>query len=532
MSRSARAISAALIILFFGAAVGAPQAPTESRIKIDPAMLLYLKECRRVVSAVGDRIWPGWDISRTPILFYRPGVQDVLINFPRMPEGFQPLTGFDPLEGETVYYRDGTTFIGIDGQNTNRDIDGVSTLVVADGVSNERQKLWGAIQGRGQDFIQKWVEAWNFLPEPPYGQMSMILHEGFHVFQATQAPDKGPNELAAIDYPLLDVRNNSLWSLEAALIRDALLAPDRAAALAKIKELVAVREERREGLDKGSIEYEDQTEYLEGLAKYIEYSFLREIRGLVPDPALFVLNGFYGYGEYPRKLLTDEFRRVKDIIAANIDLTGNRFGVGPLRFRLYSSGAALAWFLDEVAPGWKAEVFKPDVTLFGLLREAVNLSPEEAARLAAQAKKEYDSPAFEREKMDFKAEGERVLTEKTAGILETKDTLVVIDYAAQERIAGMAFTPFGVTKVGPDRVIYDLVPLMGKFAGGCEFKFAKVIPVLVDKAKKEMSFAAKTAPAVFAASKGPVLKVDEFELKGCPFEASVAGSRVRITLVK
>ncbi len=532
MSRSIRVFVLALIILSFGAALAAPAAPIESKVKIDPAMLLYLKECRRVVTAVGDKIWTGWDISRTPILFYRPGIQDILINFPHKPEGFQPLTGFDPLEGETVYYRDGKTFIDIDGQNTVRDIDGVRTLVVADGPSNQRQQLWGAIQGHSPDSIQKWIDAWNFLPDRPYGQMAMILHEGFHAFQGTQAPDKEPNELAAIDYPLLDVRNNALWSLEAALVHDALIAPDRAAALSKIKGLVAVREERRTGLAKALVEYEDLEEYLEGLAKYVEFAFLREAQGLEPAPELFYLNGFYGYGPQLKKVLDDEFARIKDTIAANIDLTGNKFGVGPLRFRLYSSGAALAWFLDEVDPGWKAEIFKPGVTLFGRLEKAVNLSPEEAARLAAQAKKDYDFPALEKEKVEFKFEGEKVLAEKVAGILETKKTLVVIDYAAQEKIAGLAFTPFGVTRVGADRVIYDLVPLAGKFAGGCEFKFARVSPVLVDKAKKEMSFAVKTAPASFAGRQGPTLQVDEFELKGCPFEITVTANTVRIKLLK
>ena len=528
--------SLALVVLFSSATLAAPTAasaaPTESKVKIDPAMLLYLKECRRVVAAVGERIWPGWDISRTPILFYRPGVQDILIGFPHKPEGFAVLAGFNPLEGETLFVRDGKTFIDIDGQNTVREIDGVRTLVVADGPSNQRQKLWGVLQGQKPEFIQEWMDAWSFLPEPPYGQMSMILHEGFHAFQAAAAPGKEPNELAAIDYPLLDIRNNALWSLEADLIQDALLASDQAAAAAKIREFVAVRMERRTGLAEALVEYEDQEEYLEGLAKYVEYAFLRQAQGLEPAPELFYLDGFFGYGPHLEEVLTGEFRRIKDIVAANIDLTGNKYGVGPLRFRLYSSGASLAWFLDEVDPGWKADIFKPGLTLFGRLEKAEKLSPEEAARLAARARKEYDYAAIESAKAKFKAEGEKVLTEKVAGILETKDTLVAIDYAAQEKIAGMAFTPFGVTRVGTDRVIYELVPLMGKFAGGCEFKFAQVIPVLVDKAKKEMSFVVKTAPAAFLGAKGPAFKIDEFELKGCSFEVLAAGNKIRITLSK
>lgn len=505
---------------------------TESKVKIDPALFVYLKECRAVMRAVGEDIWKGWDLSKTPILFYRPRVQDILIAYPHQPAGFQVLTGFNPLGGETIYYRDGTTFIDYDGQNTVTDIDGVKTLVVADTFSNQRNQLNGVLLGRDKDFAQTWLENWNFLPDDPYSQMAMILHEGFHAFQAAQAPDKEPNETAAIDYPLLDTPNNSSWALEAALMRDALLCESRDTRAAKIRELVAVRTERRATLNKESVDYEDLTEYLEGLAKYIEFRFLKEAQALEPDPRLFFINGFYGFGPKLKEIRDKTVTQMKDIIAASIDMTGNKFGVGPLRFRLYSSGAALALLLDEVAPDWKADIFKDGVYLFDKLKKAVSLTAAEQASLVSQAKNEYGYETLSKEKRQFEEEGRRVLSDKLKSILETRDTLVVLDYSDPGGIAGMAFTPFGVTKVAENLAIYDMVPLAGRFTNKAEFRFAKVIPVLIDKVVKQMKFVVKTKTSAFEAQKGNEIKVEEFSLTGSRYELKATGNKVLIKLLK
>jgi len=505
---------------------------TESKVKIDPALFVYLKECRAIMRAVGNDIWKGWDLAKTPILFYRPHVQDILIAYPHQPAGFQVLTGFNPLGGETIYYRDGTTFIEYDGQNTVTDIDGVKTLVVADTFSNQRNQLNGVLLGRDKDFAQTWLENWNFLPNDPYAQMAMILHEGFHAFQAAQAPDKGPNETAAIDYPLLDPTNNSSWALEAALMRDALLSESRDTRAAKIRELVAVRTERRAALKKEAVDYEDLTEYLEGLAKYIEFRFLKEAQALEPDPRLFFINGFYGFGPKLKETSDKTIKQIKDIIAASIDMTGNKFGVGPLRFRLYSSGAALALLLDDVAADWKADIFKGGVYLFDKLKKAVPLSAAEQASLVSQAKNEYGYETLFKEKRRFEEEGRKVLDDKLRNILETRDTLVVLDFSDLGGIIGMAFTPFGVSKVAENLTIYDMVPLAGRFANRAEFRFAKVIPVLVDKAAKQMKFVVKTKPSNIEAQKGNEIKIEEFSLTGSRYEVKSTGNKVLVKLLK
>ena len=46
------------------------------------------------------------------------------------------------------------------------------------------------------------------LATDPYGQLAMVVHEAFHVFQDKQAPDKGANEMLLLYYPVLSVQNN------------------------------------------------------------------------------------------------------------------------------------------------------------------------------------------------------------------------------------------------------------------------------------------------------------------------------------
>jgi len=505
---------------------------TESKLKIDPALFIYVKECRNIMRAIGSKIWEDWDFSQTPILFYRPLIQDVLINYPHKPKGFEILTGFNPLGEEKIYYRDGETFIPYDGQNTSKEIDGIRTLVVADTYSNQRDQIRGVVLGRDKDFVQKWLDEWNFVPNNPYSQIRLILHEAFHVFQRKNAPQKNANELIAIDYPLLDNFNNSYWSLEAAIMNDALLSKDKASKVQKIKELIAIRDCRRAKLKKESIEYEDLIEYKEGTAKYIEFAFLKKAQGLVPSKQLFYINGFHGYGEVLGGILEKELKRIKDIIAVNIDMTGNKFGVGPLRFRLYSSGATLALLLDEVDSDWKKDIFKDEVYLYDKVKDAVKLDENERFQLIVKTKNEYNYERIKREKKHFEKEGREVLTEKLKNILETKDNLVSINFSEIGNQLELSFTPFGVTKIGEDSAIYDMIPLMGQFENKAKFKFYKVIPVIVDKGRKELKFAVKTDISEFKVKAGNEIKVDEFALTGSKFEITTNKNKIYIKLLK
>lgn len=197
--------------LFLYPARSFSQPPTE--LKVDPLLLVSLKECRNIMKVCGPNIFPEWNFQKTAVLFYKPNVQELLVGFPHKPQGFSEFAGISPLADETMYYRDGTTTLTVDDQNTSIPIDGISVLVVADPLSRMRNQIRGVLMGRPKEFALQWLEDWNFA-QSPYRELLLILHEGFHVFQHTRAPNKWPNEMALSKYPLLDPVNNTLFVLE------------------------------------------------------------------------------------------------------------------------------------------------------------------------------------------------------------------------------------------------------------------------------------------------------------------------------
>ena len=191
-------------------------------LRIDPRLIAEATEAWRLIAGRVNPVWPGWDASDTPILFYLPGEQDVLINHPRPPAGFVAYDGPVVFPGGRIVVRDGPGFIQDDGQNTSRDVEGVQTLVVADALSNLRQQLLGQLEaprppdGRPQDL------SFSQLTTDPYDQIAMIVHEAFHVFQERVAPSKGANEMLLLHYPVLSVANNVGFAQEGAALAAAL----------------------------------------------------------------------------------------------------------------------------------------------------------------------------------------------------------------------------------------------------------------------------------------------------------------------
>ena len=114
-------------------------------LRVDPLLIAEAVEVWNVVASPSNPIWPGWDASKTPLLFYLPGQQDVLINHPRPPAGFVPYAGPLGLPGARVVVKNGPTLIEADGQNTTKDVAGVQTLVVADTLSNLRNRVSGLL---------------------------------------------------------------------------------------------------------------------------------------------------------------------------------------------------------------------------------------------------------------------------------------------------------------------------------------------------------------------------------------------------
>jgi hypothetical protein len=476
----------------------------------------------------GPSIFPEWNFQKTAVLFYKPNVQELLIGFPHKPQGFSEFSGISPLSGETMYYRDGTTTLTVDDQNTSIPIDGIPVLVVADPLSRMRNQIRGVFMGRPKEFALQWLEDWNFV-QSPYRELQLILHESFHVFQHTKAPNKWSNEMALSKYPLLDPVNNAFFVLEGNILRDAFLAPP-SMRLEKIKQFAAVRNFRQSRLDPECSEYENLTEYSEGLAKYIEYKFLSFGERIEPIEEMYYRQGFHGYKGVLAKLLEDSVGDMVKIVAVSDDRFGNKFGAGPLRFKLYELGAFQALLLDEVMPSWKEKIFENGVSLSGLLIQALRMPAEESEQYLSRAKQEYKYDEALADKVQFEKEGKKRIQEKLDSILHSDRTLVRIIYGGYAENLGVAFTPFGVTWLSERSAIYDMVPIKVIFKEGATLQLKKIIPVLIDKEKKEILFVVGGPASKFLEGQQEKVDTDEFALFGAKISLRQEGKDIRIEL--
>jgi hypothetical protein len=504
------------------------QNPTQ--LRIDPLMLTSLKECRNITKALGNELFTGWEFQKTPVLFYRPNVQELLINFPYKPRGFSDYTGFNPLGSETIYFRNDTTLCDIDDQNTSREIDSISVLIVADPYSSMRNQFRDVVS-RPKDWANDWLKGWNFIPSP-YDQLQTILHEAFHVYQNKMAPDKGADESAVAQYPLLDPVNNALYVLEGNILKDALLtySGDPASRLEKLKEFVAVRSYRQSRLDSNSVAYENLNEYVEGLAKYIQYRFLNLGERIEPINEMYYHQGFNGYRGILSKLFEDAMRNMVNVVAVNDDRFGNKYGSGPLRFKLYELGACQALLLDAVMPSWKEKIFQDTVFLTNLLEKAIPLIASERERYLEKAKQDYQYDQAYAAKLQFEQDGKKQIEQKLAGIMETKQTLIKIFYGGFVERIGLGYTPFGVTQITKRSAIYDMVPIKVLFKEGITLTMKQVIPVFVDKDKKMIAFAIPTAVSDIQPDAQNKLETNEFILTGSKAEWNRQSNTIEIQM--
>jgi hypothetical protein len=499
-----------------------------SELKIDPSLLISLKECRQIYESIGDQLFPGWDFKSTPILFYRPDVQELLINYPHQPEGFSLYTGFNPLNDKKIYVRNGTTTIPYDDQNTSREIDSISVLVVSDPFSTIRNQF-NDMLGRPKDIAMEWLNKWQFIPDP-YFKLQVIFHEAFHVYQNRMAPDKYADESAVSQYPLLDPENNALYVLEGNILKDALLANNPQSKLEAIRKFIAVRIYRQSRLDSSFVAYENLNEYEEGLAKYVEYKFMQLGEKLKPIPEMNYVQGFNGYEGVLSKKFLEEIDNMVNIVAVNDDRFGNKFGSGPLRFKLYDLGACEALLLDGIMPQWKESIFKPNVYLTDLLKQSLNLTNDQLKQYLDKAKAEYHYDEAYSNKVEFETEGKKIINEKIESIMKTDKTLVKISYSNLTQSARVVrYTPFGVTQISKNSAIYDMIPILVYFKKDCKIDFKQAIPVIVDQDRKQIIFSSATPPSKFVCDEKNKLDLNEFSFT-YPMDIQVVNNVVSIQI--
>jgi hypothetical protein len=438
----------------------ARRAGDSAALRIEPRLLAEAAEVWRVIATPQNPIWPGWDASGTPLLLYRTGVQDVLVNHPNPPQDFAPYSGPSPFPGARIVVHDGPTIMSQPGQNTSHDVAGVRTLVVWDPEG----------------------------PGDPYDEMGTIAHEAFHVFQDRMAPDKGANEMLLLRYPVLSVANNVGMAQEGTALADALRATSAATFRAAAVRWLAVRSNRRAALRPEATLYEDGVEFSEGLAKYTNLRLLEILQGTSPGAAMAGLPGFHGYDNLAleRSGLIDAMLRH---MRGEVNVNNAPYGTAPLRMRLYWSGMAIAAMLDRLSPDWKAAIMRPGISLTALADTAIGATPGELERAVATARQQPGYDSLLGAKTQLAERGHAQADSMVAAIYTGPGTGVIIDYAGLQtpRVA-LGFTPFGITVVDSTRTIFAQVPILARFPSGAQVVETAVLPLLQDTGNRLLEF--------------------------------------------
>lgn len=496
MSRRFRSVLTAFFLLApvladATAPPGTPTVPTQApevALRIDPQLLAEAAEVWPVITSRENPVWPGWDASDTPILFYLPGEQDVLINHPRPPSGFVAYEGPLRFPGGRIMIRDGASIVPIDGQNTSLEVEGVPTLVVADPLSSLRQQVRGLLQDPRPPAEKARELGFRELASDPYDQLALVVHEAFHVFQDRVAPAKHADEMLLLYYPVLSVDNNVGFAKEGAALAAALKSDSGAALRKAVMRWLVLRQSRRAMLPAEAVAYEDGVEFTEGLAKYTEYRLLEALEGRTPRPEMGWVRGFRGYADLaPRRaeLVATMLRHMRGAVAVNDD----PYGTAPLRMRLYYSGMAIGALLDRLSSDWKGRILKPEASLTGLVESAARADSTELQKVREAVRREGSDEVLAAEKRRLAEQGQARIDAMVAEIEHGSGTGVLVDYVALEtsRVA-LAFTPFGITVVDEDRTIFAQVPVRARFDDGSEIVQTEPIPLLRDKKNRLIRF--------------------------------------------
>jgi hypothetical protein len=461
-------------------------AATAAPLGVSPLLVDAASQVWSIVARPDNPVWPGWNASDTPLLLYLPGKQELLINHPSPPPGFRPYAGPASFPGARIVARDDTTFVSYDGQNTTMDVAGVRTLVVADPLSNLRQRIQGLIaDARPAEEKIRTLEL-DVLASDPYDQLGLIVHEAFHVYQEKTRPERGTNEMLLLYYPTLSVENNVGFGLEASALGEAVGAADDAGLRRAAVRWLVAREQRRAQLPARAVAYEDGVEFTEGLAKYTEYRLFQVLEGREAPSALARAQGFRGFGDLSAQR-ANLIGQMRAHLRGEVSVNNDPYGAAPLRMRLYYSGMAIGILLDRLQPLWKEQLWKSDSSLTAIAREILLPSAAELAAAAAAVEADTERAGLVVAKQKLAREGQQRIADRMAGFENGAVPMLVVDYSALESPkVGLGFSPFGITVVDADRVLFEQVPISVTFADQSSIEQEIALPLLRDTRRRQL----------------------------------------------
>lgn len=347
--------------------------------ELDKARLAEITHLRQML---GNASWPGWGDAAIPLIAYNDAYA-FLVGYPgEPPAGWVKVPHGEP-QGQPWQIVPGDDFLGAPYYRTPLPPDGPTPQAFTVQVGD----VWAAsLQTRPAMHVMMAREFRGMLPDGigealPYAlaaglflrnsdsYVAAMLHEAFHAYQGMQAPERlAAAELATIRqqaaYPHTDEAFVVDWQAELDLLKAAVISEDEAETAVLARRFLAQRAARRAAanLSPALVAYEQQREWLEGLALYNELNILRQayihdvyqpVAGMDADPE------FDRYQKFEQR-----WQQETDQIAR---MAGNE-GDG----RFYYSGMAQAALLDRLLPDWKTRVFDEGIFLEDLLAAAVN----------------------------------------------------------------------------------------------------------------------------------------------------------------
>lgn len=327
---------------------------TEVLTELDKARLA---EAQQLKSEMGEQVWPGWGDSEIPLLVWNRDYSFLTVDS-QLPPPWEPAAG-DDYYGETYFRRPSEDPQNFAVQVGDQWVGSMATKGEMDAF------IFEMIGDSVPEFLQP-VVPYRLLIQSSEVQISALLHESFHAFQAQAAPRRLEAAEAVHSrgeaYWQIDEGQQADWEAEIGLLEQALAAESDAEARRLAGEFLAARSQRRAapGLTSALIDYERQLEWEEGLAKYVELAIWRaaaRAEGYQPRPELDEDPDFHSYQNYDQR-----WSQEVDQMARQASRPGET--------RFYYTGMAQAMLLDRLLPGWQARALEPDTWLEALLAEA------------------------------------------------------------------------------------------------------------------------------------------------------------------
>lgn len=309
---------------------------TPPLLTIDAQELDSIRTVARTIEAThknhGSPVWEGYDISQSPLVISFSNGHVYAFNF----QSSNPRWHVLPIAHQNVLY-------------SFDDPEGMSKIPMNPSYTLEGQNAF--------------LYQIDLIDGPSYLPFLVMVHERFHQFQFQSfKPGKHSGSYNAH----LNAQNLALVQLEELVLTDFLKATDNATKVDRIKDFIAVRQQRFNLLNASSIDWEQDQQRMEGLAEYVSIKMFEDF------PLLSDYNG-------PLHMQT------MMEMYSNDDNIADR----AIKHRHYGVGASMAFALDFLkVKNWKNQT-QQGTPLDTLLINFLKLSQLEIASRVDNVKSNY-----------------------------------------------------------------------------------------------------------------------------------------------